>query len=441
MKNKFLDYLLFPYIFLVIYFVYRTSQSLPPFHDEVVSLSANIGFFLNNLNFEGPKGTIYEGLYSPFLSSPPLSAVGSAVGWIFTENLNLIRLSNFIYIALVQVILGYFISKIYDLKFKKVIYFSIFSLISFPFWFGSIYSLGETISIVLFFNAILLYKYYPKTSMLMMGSVLFFGKLITGVLFIFFYLSNLFVTKKIKKVPIEIFTYLLPSAVWISIVMLKSDYKDLQEYVAHFIIWWEYISGTVGNLNLLESINYENIYSNFQDSEVQNWNLSVKLRVFLPPIFLFFLLIIKKGSKMMLTFNQLITLFFGLAPIFGWYVFLAKEKPVLYTSYFTFSVLMFCCYLLSRKKLEIDIVNNIAFFIVCLYMTSEILFVIGVILLILINFDNKFNYGIIVPLILISLINSTFEISGEYKYNFDLSECNNEISSNYCWQYLINIQK
>ena len=128
MKNKFLDYLLIPYIFLVIYFVYRTSQSLPPFHDEVVSLSANIGFFLNNLNFEGPKGTVYEGLYSPFLSSPPLSAVGSAVGWIFTENLNLIRLSNFIYIALVQVILGYFISKIYDLKFKKVIYFHQFSV-------------------------------------------------------------------------------------------------------------------------------------------------------------------------------------------------------------------------------------------------------------------------------------------------------------------------
>ena len=75
MRNKFVDYSLIPYICLVIYFVYRTSQSLPPFHDEVVSLSANIGFFLNNLNFEGPKGTIYEGLYSPFLSSPPLSAV------------------------------------------------------------------------------------------------------------------------------------------------------------------------------------------------------------------------------------------------------------------------------------------------------------------------------------------------------------------------------
>ena len=143
----------------------------------------------------------------------------------------------------------------------------------------------------------------------------------------------------------------------------------------------------------------------------------------------------------MLTFNQLITLFFGLAPLFGWYVFLAKQKPLLYTSYFTFSTLMFCCYLLSRKKLEVDIENNIAFFIVCLYMTSEMLFVIGLLLLILINFDNKFNYGIIVPLVLISLLNSTFEISQEYKYNVNLNECNNEISSNYCWQYLINIQK
>ena len=148
----------------------------------------------------------------------------------------------------------------------------------------------------------------------------------------------------------EIFIYLLPSAVWISIVMLKSDYKDMQDYVAHFIVWWEYISGTVGNLNISDSFNYKSVYSNFQGSEVQNWNLSVKLRVFLPPILLFFLLIIKKGSTMMLTFNQLITLFFGLAPLFGWYVFLAKQKPLLYTSYFTFSTLMFCCYLLSRKN-------------------------------------------------------------------------------------------
>ncbi len=40
------SYFLFLYLPLLLYFVYKTSNTLPPFRDEAVSLSANISFFL-----------------------------------------------------------------------------------------------------------------------------------------------------------------------------------------------------------------------------------------------------------------------------------------------------------------------------------------------------------------------------------------------------------
>ena len=92
------NYFLIPYFAVLIYFVYKTSNTLPPFRDEAVSLSANISFYLEGLSFKGPAGTKFEGSYSPYLTSPPLSAVGSSIAWIFSDNFNTIRISNFIWV-------------------------------------------------------------------------------------------------------------------------------------------------------------------------------------------------------------------------------------------------------------------------------------------------------------------------------------------------------
>ena len=80
-NRKFSGILFTVYFFVLFFFIYKTSNTLPPFRDEAVSLTANIGFFLNGLSFEGPRNTIFEGLYNPYLTSPPLSAVGSSLAW------------------------------------------------------------------------------------------------------------------------------------------------------------------------------------------------------------------------------------------------------------------------------------------------------------------------------------------------------------------------
>ena len=243
-----LNYFLVFYFPLLLYFVYKTSNTLPPFRDEAVSLSANISFYLEGLKFEGPKGTEFKGLYSPFLTSPPLSAVGSSFAWVFSDNFNIIRISNFIWVLIVQLIFSSYISKIYELEFKKLIIFSSFALISFPFWFGSLYSLGETISIIIFFNSLLLYKTYPKISVFLMGTIVFFGKGVLILFFIFFYTLNLIVNKEIKKAPFELLIFLLPSAVWLSLIVFISDYKNIFEYIDHFIIMYKSMDSQIGDL-------------------------------------------------------------------------------------------------------------------------------------------------------------------------------------------------
>ena len=439
-KNGF-NFFFILYFPLLFFFVYKTSKTLPPFRDEIVSLTANVGFFLNGLNFEGPVDTIFEGLYNPYLTSPPLSAVGSSLAWMFTDNFDILRISNFVWVLTVQLIFSSYISKIYDLEYKKLIVFSSFTLVAFPFWFGSLYSLGETISIIIFFNSLLLYKTYPKISVFLMGLIVFFGKGILAVLFIFFYILNLLVNKEIKKTPVELLIFLIPSAIWLCLIIFKSDYKNIFEYMDHFIIMYKSMDSQIGNLGILGIFNLRNIVQNFQNSGVLSWNTSVILRVFLPPILLFLVLLLKKGRNMMLDTSQLVYFVGALAPLYGWFILVSPEKPIIYATHFTFPLLMFSFYLLSRKNLETELINNSAFFICCLYMTSNVLFILSIIFLILINISKKFNYSAVIILIFLSLLNSTYEVQQEKAYSVNLNECKKNISSNECFEYLMNVKE
>ncbi len=437
-QENILNYFLVFYFPLLLYFVYKTSNTLPPFRDEAVSLSANISFYLEGLSFEGPEGTKFRGRYSPYLTSPPLSAVGSSLAWVFSDNFNIIRLSNFIWVLAVQLIYSLYISKVYELEFKKLIIFSSFTLISFPFWFGSLYSLGETISIIIFFNSLLLYKAFPKTSIFMMGWIIFFGKLVLGFLFVFFYITNLLIYKNLKKAPLEIFIYLIPTSLWLLLIKFKSDYSSITDYFNDFNIIHQN-NTYVGEISLSTLFNFQNIINNFE--VVLSWNPSIILRVFLPPILLFFILVLEKGNNFMIDLKQSIYFIGTLAPMFGWFILISPDKPLIYASHFTFPLLMFSFYLLSRKDLQKNLVNNSAFLICSLYMTSNALFLASLIVLFLINFSKKLNYSFFVILISLSLLNSTYEVMQEKNYEVDLYICKMNVSSYDCFEYLMSVRE
>ena len=71
-RESLFNYFMLPYFVVLIYFVYKTSNTLPPFRDEAVSLSANISFYLEGLIFEGPNGTNLKDVIAPTLPLPPV---------------------------------------------------------------------------------------------------------------------------------------------------------------------------------------------------------------------------------------------------------------------------------------------------------------------------------------------------------------------------------
>ena len=65
-------------LLLVFFLFLNISNKLNLFIDEYISLASNTSFF-KNLDFNG--GTKTGGSYSVMLTSGPLSAVGSVIGW------------------------------------------------------------------------------------------------------------------------------------------------------------------------------------------------------------------------------------------------------------------------------------------------------------------------------------------------------------------------
>ena len=235
-----------------------------------------------------------------------------------------------------------------------------------------------------------------------------------------------------------IFIYLIPTSLWLLLIKFKSDYSSITDYFNDFNIIHQN-NTYVGEISLSTLFNFQNIINNFE--VVLSWNPSIILRVFLPPILLFFILVLEKGNNFMIDLKQSIYFIGTLAPMFGWFILISPDKPLIYASHFTFPLLMFSFYLLSRKDLQKNLVNNSAFLICSLYMTSNALFLASLIVLFLINFSKKLNYSFFVILISLSLLNSTYEVMQEKNYEVDLYICKMNVSSYDCFEYLMSVRE
>ena len=144
---------------------------------------------------------------------------------------------------------------------------------------------------------------------------------------------------------------------------------------------------------------------------------------------------------MMLDTNQLVYFVGALAPLYGWFVLVSPEKPIIYATHFTFPLLMFLFIYYQEKNLETDLINNSAFFVFCLYMTSNMLFLLAILFLIFINISSKIKYSSVLILISLSLLNSTYEVQQQEAYSINLNECKKNIASYECFEYLMNVKR
>lgn len=427
------------YCFTIFIFVYQTSKTLQPYVDEIVSITANLGFFFDRFNFEGPRGTIYQGIYSPFLTSPPLSAVGTVLSWKLTNNFYLIRFSNFLWVFGIQIIFNYFISKNYKIYFYKINLLSGFALTSFPFWFGSLYSLGEASSIIIFLNSILLYKFYPRIMFFLVGLIPFFGKIILTPGILIFIIFSLFTTSAtLKNKIINLIYFLTPTLIWFILILSFSKYKSVYEYFLHFNYHFSHMNSQVGSLNIIDVFNFNNIVKSFENSEAHTWSLIVKLRLFLPPILLFLLVVKNKGKDLLFELNQLTTLIISLLPVFGWFVFIALEKPIIYSAHFTYPCLFISCLFLLNFPYNENTTNFVSFFIMSLFFNSGVLFVIAHFLYFFINLKKYDVFLIILILINLNFINGISELQEKTIFDINIEKCKKSYVSYECFDSFTN---
>ena len=193
--------------------VYITSKSLRPFIDEIISLTSSIGFF-SNFDFSSARNTVYGDSYSPNLTTGPLPAIGSALGWKITNNIYTLRVINFYFAYFLQIIFVIYLSKHYKIDKNKTIFFSSFVVTSVPWWFSSLYSLGDLICGLIFFNCILIYKHNRKIAIFLMGIVVFFGRVLYFLPFLGFYFVKIIKAKSKFSVAIkDLMIFIIPAVV------------------------------------------------------------------------------------------------------------------------------------------------------------------------------------------------------------------------------------
>lgn len=427
MKIKNLDskVLLILQIIIVGSLVYSFSNSLREFSDEIVSLSSNISFWNNNLEFKANSGEYSS--YNPKLTSGPISAIGSSLGWNFTSNLNELRIFNFIYVYIVQLLFCFVISIKYKFDFTKLLIICGFVLTSIPWWYGTLYSLGEMISAILFFNSAILFNYYRKTSLVFMSIAIFFGKFILIICFFGFYFSVFINEKKFSKALKDAIYFLTPLFFWIILVLSKSDFSLLSYFTRFYYVYFQQTDLT-GTLNLAPT----NIIENLTTSEVSSWNISVVLRVLICPIFAGVILIRHK------IFSEMIDkhLFFSMLSIYLYFWLLNPKKSVIYSQNFLYLILLVTLISLFFTDLKNNIfLYSLHFFVIAIFMSSTHLFIILLIFLIftlLTQINRKNLQRLLLFFLIISQANLFSESLNQEKYEFTIDECIASFSINFC---------
>jgi hypothetical protein len=333
------SYLLFPY-------VKNRALNMKKFIDEYIVLTSNVEFF-NNLNYDA--GSDWGGNFSIYLTSGPLSAVGSVIGWNFTENFTISRISNFYWVLFIQLAFIYILGKKFKLDFPFLLMGASTFILLIPWWYGSLYSLGEIASMLFFTNSIFLYSKNIKIAMVFFGISIFFGKILTLLPFIGFYLFSILKNKNLKKSIEELSYFLVPLIIWLIFVHFKFENGNIFEYLSQQIkaITIHQSSG-VDNVNN----NIDSFWSKLNESEFKTWNNYDIFRLLLLPI-IYSLVILKNYRVINDRFGNIASGIVGsiLFP-YLWFWILSDTKWMRYSQHFTVIILISGLVLLSSDVIS-----------------------------------------------------------------------------------------
>ena len=367
--------------------------------------------------------------FSASLSSGPISAIGSLLAYFFTDNLVIIRTSNFIYNLLILNVICYFISKSYKLSFFNLAIISNFTLITIPWWFGSLYSLGEVPSVLLFTCSIFIYNINRNVSLFLMGLSIIFGKIFLLSIFIPLILILLFVDKQIKIT--NILFAILPYIFFGALIQINSDINFFQYTQKVFNLIISHPSSGIDPILLDENI--------LQRSELKDWSMASFGRALVAP--LFFLIFIRIFiTSIEDYFNLNYTIIFIVITIpYIWFWLLNDTKWIRYTQFFIIPLL----FMLNTFLIKFGYKDKkfISFYLLTLsfFFSSNLIFIAGVLLSFL-NYFYDFrkikinNYVIILIIFILNSLNYFYEVNRYDKMNINFKPCSVEIDSYECFK-------
>jgi len=414
---------------------YFRTKTLKPWSDEIVSLVSNLNFYYNNFNFIGPNGSQYFKSYIPGLTAGPISAIGGMVGWAFSENIHILRFSNLIYLIFLSIGLSFLVFKTFNIDLKNnyllVNTLIVFTLINTSWWYSVLYLLPETICSVIFVNSVFLFSKNRRLSLLLMSFCVFFGDFLTVLMFSGFYFATIYYERSLLKIIKDIPYALFPVLLWIYLVMTFSEYNINQYFIEYYEHYFKHPSG--GEVNF--SINA--IINNFNNSEVSTWGIADLLRVLVSPIIFIFVIYRSENIPIINNIGKL-QILFPLLFIFGWFWLLSPAKSIIYSGLFTTFVLIINSYILIFSRYTNKTILFSSLIIFSFYFSSIHIFGIYILLtFLMINIKDsiKSRYifvSFLITFLLLSQVNSIFEISNMKLYKIDLSSCKISLNSSEC---------
>jgi len=413
---------------------------LKPFIDEYITLSSNINFF-KSLDFFA--GDFIGGNYSTSLTSGPLSSIGAVIGWNLTNKLSIARIANFYWVYFLQLILILIIGKYYKKNIKFMLLVSNFALLLVPWWFGALYSIGEMASLILFTNAIFLFRKARNLSIILFSLSIVFGKLLNLVPFAGFYISVVIIEKKYKKIFTDFFIFCIPLTLWLGLVNFKYVNGNFVQYIIdqfNFII--NHQSSGAETIEQPVSIN---IFDSIFTGEFTTWNIYDRIRLLIVPL-LFIFLIYKNKEKInnifgYISYPVIISILFS----YSWFWLINTTKWIRYSQHFTVLVLIGLFYLLTFKVFDnkFDLFLATALIGIFIENSKFLIFVLLFLSLFLIYYITKsinynFTYFLIALILFIDFTIPYFEKDQVADLNKIIRECETDLTNNGCLDAYIN---
>ncbi len=411
------------------------------FIDEYIAIASNVNFY-KSLDFNA--GDFIGGSYSVLLTSGPVSSVGGVLGWNLSNSFIISRISNFYWIFILQIFFCLLINKYYGKDNKFFFLFFPLAILLIPWWQGSLYSIGEIASSLIFINSIFLFNKNRKLALILFGISIFFGKILTSLLFIGFYIPILLFEKNIKNILNDFLYFMFSGFIWGLLVIAFYESGNLIDYILDQknLILGHQSSGAASS----QIVNLNSFIEQINSSEVQNWNLYEKIRVaFIPCLFAFLVFTSRKEINKIFG-NISYSIIFSLLLEFFWFWFLSPTKWIRYSQHFTVLVIIGLFYLVNFEIFSSKIKIFLTTFSILIFIDNEknLIFIGLAVLFMMAIFFNKKNQILYskIALILILTIDvglPYFEKDSLSKINEVIIECQADLYSDVCREtYLRN---